>query len=239
MKRKIIIISISLLLFLFSIIFIYINDYYKADYNSINTFLSDNKINYDNDNNKNNMFFYSNSDIGFIFYPGGKVESSAYIPLLLSLNEYNINTFLVDMPFNLAIFDINAADKIIKNNKQIKKWYIGGHSLGGAMAASYVENNSNNIRGLILLGSYSSVDLSNKNIKVLSIYGNQDKILNKRNYNKYKNNLPKNFSEKIIKGGCHSYFGMYGLQDGDGTPNITNKEQINITVDLIVNYLNS
>lgn len=234
MKKKIIILT-----FLFviscSLFIIYINDYYKADYNAIDKFFTNKKVEVGRENNI--ITYHSNSDVGFIFYPGGKVDPNAYKPLLYLISKKNINTFLVDMPFNLAVFDINAADKIIKNNKHIKKWYIGGHSLGGAMAASYVKDNLNTIDGLILLGAYSSVNLSNSKLKVLSIYGSNDKILNKEKYNQYKKNLPKDYSEKVIIGGCHSYFGMYGLQDGDGKCSITNKEQIILTVNYITSYL--
>lgn len=33
----------------------------------------------------------------------------------------------------------------------------------------------------------------------------------------------------LIPGGCHAYFGMYGLQKGDGTPSISNTRQIQQT----------
>jgi hypothetical protein len=52
-------------------------------------------------------------------------------------------------------------------------------------------------------------------------------------YNEYKGNLPNDFTEVIIDGGCHAYFGMYGAQKGDGTPKISNEEQIIITAEEI------
>ncbi len=45
------------------------------------------------------------------------------------------------------------------------------------------------------------------------------------------------FMENIIKEGCHAYFGMYGTQDGDGIPTITNEEQIRITADAIAEMM--
>ena len=74
--------------------------------------------------------------------------------------------------------------------------------------------------GLILLGSYSTADLSDTDLDVLSIYGSEDKVLNREKYEENKSNLPDDFSEVVIEGGCHAYFGMYGAQDGDGTPTI-------------------
>lgn len=91
-------------------------------------------------------------------------------------------------------------------------------------------------KGLILLGSYSTADISQSKIDVLSVYGSEDKILNKEKYNEYLTCLPEDFTEIIIDGGCHAYFGMYSAQDGDGTPTITNTEQIEKTARIIENF---
>ena len=48
---------------------------------------------------------------------------------------------------------------------------------------------------------------------------------------------PEDFTEVIIEGGCHAYFGMYGAQDGDGTPTISNYEQIRLTSENIMKVL--
>ena len=44
-----------------------------------------------------------------VFYPGGKVEPTAYLPLLTALAEDGIDCFLVRMPLNMAFLDIEAA----------------------------------------------------------------------------------------------------------------------------------
>lgn len=101
------------------------------------------------------------------------------------------------------------------------------------MAASYLKENTDAFDGLILLGSYSTADLSQTNLEVLSVYGSEDKVLNAEKYKENLPNLPTNLTENIIDGGCHSYFGTYGAQDGDGTPTISNEEQIKITATAI------
>ena len=50
---------------------------------------------------------------------------------------------------------------------------------------------------------------------------------------KNKVNYPKDFIEMKIHGGNHSYFGVYGLQKGDGVATINNEQQIQQTVDVI------
>ena len=144
---------------------------------------------------------------------------------------------LVEMPFQLAILDVNAADGIQEQFPEVTKWYIGGHSLGGSMAASYLTKHENAYEGLILLGSYSVDDLSKQSIKVLSILGSEDQVLNGENYEENKKNLPKDYEELMIAGGCHAYFGMYGPQEGDGEPTISNEKQIEMTVDAILTFV--
>ena len=186
---------------------------------------------------KTAVFAPEGATTGFIFYPGGKVEFTAYLPLMAELAEQGILCVLVEMPFNLAVLDMNAADGIQEQYPEIEDWYIGGHSLGGSMAASYLEKNVDDYEGLILLGSYSTSDLSDTDLDVLSIYGSEDKVLNKEKYNENRSNLPDDFTEVVIDGGCHAYFGMYGEQDGDGTPTIGNAEQIYITSAHIVDLI--
>ena len=101
------------------------------------------------------------------------------------------------------------------------------------MAAYYIDSHPDDFKGLLLLGSYSSKDLSSLDIGVLSIYGSEDLVLNKRKYKEALSNLPAGFDEIIIEGGCHAYFGMYGQQDGDGNPTISNKDQILKTAQLV------
>ena len=58
-----------------------------------------------------------------VFYPGGKVEETAYAPLLSLLAEKGIDVCLVKMPFHLAIFGANAAERVMKEHS-FDKWYI-------------------------------------------------------------------------------------------------------------------
>ena len=88
-----------------------------------------------------------------------------------------------------------------------------------------------------MLGSYSTADLSETNLDVLSVYGSKDMVMNHEKYDENKVNLPSDFSEVVIEGGCHAYFGMYGAQEGDGEPTISNEEQILITAKQIVKVM--
>ena len=235
-KRKKFILKMSIVLtltILAGACIMYLNDYYHADKEAISAFLPQGTM-WKEEPDGTIVFEPEGAKKGFIFYPGGKVEYTAYIPLMQACAENGILCALVEMPFNLAVFDISAADGIQKEYPEIEDWYIGGHSLGGAMAASYLDDHAADYEGLILLGSYSTTDLSNTDLTVLSMFGSADMVMNHEKYEGNKSNLPSNFTEFVIDGGCHAYFGMYGAQDGDGTPAITNEEQIRVTAENIV-----
>ena len=239
-KRKIFIVTSSIVLALaiiISVCAIYLNDYYRADMVAIEAFASVSDVEYKTNDDSTIVFAPNGATKGFIFYPGGKVEYTAYLPLMAVLAEQGVMCVLVEMPFNIAVLDMNAADGIQAKYPEIEDWYIGGHSLGGSMAASYLESHIDDYAGLILLGSYSTADLSDTELDVLSIYGSEDKVMNREKYNEYKSNLPDDFTEIVIEGGCHAYFGMYGEQEGDGTPTINGVDQIHITTEKIIELI--
>ena len=154
---------------------------------------------------------------GLIFYPGGKVEHTAYLPLLENIAREGILCVLVKMPCNLAVLDPDAAKGIPEQFPEIHRWYLGGHSLGGAMAASYLAKHSGDYEGLLLLAAYSTADLSDSGLSVLSVYGSEDGVLSRDTYEKYRGNLPEDFTEVILPGGNHAGFGCYGEQSGDNS----------------------
>ena len=238
-KRKIFIITMSVVVAIAIIVgacAIYLGDYYRADNEAIGAFLPQGTT-WKEEPDGTIVLEPEGATKGFIFYPGGKVEYTAYVPLMQACAAEGILCVLVEMPFNLAVFDMNAADGIQKEYPEIENWYIGGHSLGGSMAASYLEKNAADYEGLILLGSYSTADLSATDLAVLSVFGSEDKVMNHEKYADNKTNLPDDFTEIVIDGGCHAYFGMYGAQEGDGTPTITNEEQIYKTADEIAKLI--
>lgn len=238
-NRKLFIITLIVLVLgiLVAACALYLGDYYRADEGAIAEFSQAEDITVSTLKNGSVVFEPQSATTGLIFYPGGKVEHLAYEPLMAGLAREGILCVLIEMPFNLAVLNMNAADGIQEQYPQIEEWYIGGHSLGGSMAASYLEKNAEAYEGLVLLGSYSTADLSDTDLDVLSVYGSEDKVLNQEKYDENKSNLPSGFTEIVINGGCHAYFGMYGEQDGDGTPSITASEQISITVDSIVKMM--
>lgn len=167
-----------------------------------------------------------------IFYPGAKVEYTAYAPLLTRIAEEGMDCFLVKMPFNLAILGQNKADGILKEYTY-EEWYLGGHSLGGAMAASYASDHADKLSGLVLLAAYPTKSLADKEISVLTIYGSEDQVLNRGKLEDGRGLMPKSSVELCIEGGNHAWFGNYGEQKGDGKASISREEQQRQTVEAI------
>ncbi|MBR2877390.1 MAG: alpha/beta hydrolase, partial [Clostridia bacterium] len=232
MKKKIFIVTALILVVVLTVsVVYYVNDYYRAEEVAVSLVSTPHKEVSVTEKDGAFIFEPEKSTAGIIFYPGGKVQAESYAPLMYALAEKGIMSALVTMPANLAVLDMNAADGIKESFKEISSWYMAGHSLGGSMAASYISENSAEYDGIILLASYSTADLSKLPLEVLSVYGSNDGVLNMEKYNEYKANLPVGFTEVIIEGGCHAYFGAYGEQEGDNKPAITRDEQINITVD--------
>lgn len=176
------------------------------------------------------------TETAFVFYPGAKVEYTSYAPLMERLAREGVACYLMQMPCNLAVLDMNGAEDI-REAYDYDNWYVGGHSLGGAMAAAYVSKNTSQYEGLVLLGAYSAKDLSESGLKVLSLYGSEDGVLNREKYEENKENLPAAFSEVEISGGNHAYYGDYGEQSGDGQAQITPEKQQEATAEAILAWI--
>ena len=218
---------------------LYLGDYYRADLDALEAFVPAAPVVSEEWKDGTLITRPEGRDpiAGLIFYPGGKVEHTAYTPLMEALASEGILCVLVEMPFRLAVLDMNAAEGIPEAFPEVERWYMGGHSLGGSMAASYLSSHAEDFAGLILLGAYSTADLSGTELSVLSVYGSEDGVLNREKYAEYRPNLPEGFTETVIEGGNHAYFGAYGEQDGDGTATVTPAEQVRETVAAILSML--
>ena len=164
---------------------------------------------------------------GFIFYPGGLVEPEAYAPTARAIAEAGYLVAITPMPLNLAVLNSDAAADVITAYPEIKDWVIGGHSLGGSMAATFSDQNPDQIAGLALWASYpaESNDLSDQLIEVSSIYGTLDGLATTEKVLAAKSLLPQNTVWVPIEGGNHAQFGWYGPQEGDYPATISREAQ--------------
>lgn len=173
---------------------------------------------------------------GFTFYPGGQVERDAYAVLAQKLAKKGFTVILEEVPFDLAVFDPNSAEGNRELLPEITNWYIGGHSLGGVVAANYLASHDEPFSGLIMLASYATDDISHLGLPVLCIHGDKDGVLSMEAHDENSEMLPEGVEEAIIKGGNHGQFGNYGKQRGDQDADISREEQQEQTVKLIYDF---
>ena len=231
-----VIIPLSSLLLTFLFVLSYFAFNYPASNNAKSYLKGDDEINLC----INQHWYYfdnkDNDDTAIIFYSGAKVDPVAYSPLCSNIAHMGIDVYIMKMPLYFPLLNINAADKVASLNKH-QNLYLMGHSLGGSTAALYLsKTNCTSYKGIIFLASYPNKKL-NDSYKCLSIYGSNDLVLNKEEYNKNISNFPTNFKEVIIEGGNHSNFGDYGFQRNDRVASISKEEQINITKQEIMGFI--
>ncbi len=172
---------------------------------------------------------------GFIIYPGGFVDPVAYAPVARDIAAAGYLTVIDPMPLNLAVLGLQGASDIIDGFPDITAWGIGGHSLGGAMAAEYTYRNPAAVDGLALWAAYPAAnsDLSTFDIQAVSIYGDADGVAAPEDVLDGANRLPADAVFVLIPGGNHTQFGHYGegLQRGDNPATIDRAGQQQIVVD--------
>lgn len=166
------------------------------------------------------------SEVGFIFYPGGRVPAAAYAPPARTIAEAGYTTVITPMPFGLAVLSPDAADGVIEAFPEVERWVIGGHSLGGAMAAQYAAGHES-VDALALWAAYppDGTDLSDSEVLVTSIYATEDGLATLDEIEASAAQLPPETTFVEIDGGNHAQFGWYGEQDGDGEATISREEQ--------------
>ncbi|MBM6665632.1 alpha/beta fold hydrolase [Flavonifractor plautii] len=205
--------------------FWYVSDYYRAEDVALEVMAQGSGITV-----QDNLTILSPTyptDTAIIFYPGAKVEAEAYLPLLDQIRQTGVTCILVHMPFNMAIFDADAAEEVISRFPEIQHWYVAGHSMGGAMASKFASEHPDQVDGLILMGAYIYGDYPDE--KTLTIYGSLNQSV--EDHIDYTQNIVE------IEGGNHAQFGNYGPQKGDLPATISAEEQQAQTVEAIEVFL--
>lgn len=220
-------IPIALAIVIVIVFFSYVSFYYRADETAESAMRSDDAVRVVK-TDYGYLFDGPSEEEALIFYPGGKVETTAYAPLLHSLAAAGLDVCLAEMPFRLAVFGGNRAEKAIRMHGY-SKYYIGGHSLGGAMAANYAASHGDEIAGVILLAAYPTKKLPDGMIEILLV-GSEDQVVNRAKIESGRAFAPSRYIEKEIEGGNHAFFGNYGAQKGDGAATLTPAEQQALTV---------
>ena len=178
-------------------------------------------------------------ETGLIIYPGGRVDYRAYAPLAHEIAAQGYLVVIVRMPLNLAVFDPDVATDVIAAHPEIKRWAVGGHSLGGAMAANFIYAHPDAMDGLVLWASYpaSSNDINNSGVHAISISGTRDGLSTPEKIAASVPLLPADTNWIAIEGANHAQFAWYGEQSGDHPAIISREEQQAYIVQATVEFL--
>ncbi|MDH5615077.1 MAG: alpha/beta hydrolase [Acidimicrobiia bacterium] len=176
---------------------------------------------------------------GLILYPGARVNPVSYAPAARAIAEEGYLTVVVPMPFNMAVLSPNRAEEVIAAHPEIETWAIGGHSLGGAMAAQFANTHRTVTKGVILWAAYPGVNTSLRNggQAVQVVYGTSDCISTPEEVLATKVRLPADAEIVAIEGGNHLQFGWYEGQAGSCAPSISLADQQAIVVESAVEFL--
>ena len=227
---------ILILLVLVTAFLIYTGNYYHADDTARSAMITDGSVAVVQ-TDYGWLFDGPSEDAALIFYPGAKVEAEAYAPMLRMLAGQGMDVCLIRMPFHLAFFGMGRAGDVTREH-QYSRWYIGGHSLGGAMAANYAAGHSDELAGVILFAAYPTKPLA-KSLTVISIYGTEDGVLRMGKVTEGRSYAQGPLYEYAIEGGNHAGFGCYGEQKGDGEARISAEEQQQTAVEYIMQHLSA
>lgn len=221
-KGKNRLIAVGVVLLLLGAFFLYAAIYYRADDKAKAALRPDGRVQISR-TDYGWLFDGPSETDALIFYPGGKVEETAYAPLLRLVAEQGMDVCLVKMPLHLAVLAPNRADRVMAEY-DYENWYLGGHSLGGAVAANYAADHGEGLRGLVLLAAYPTHALP-ASLRVLTIVGSEDRIVNRDKLEAGAQYLPEGAVFFEIPGGNHARFGSYGPQRGDGEALLPPEEQ--------------
>ncbi len=179
------------------------------------------------------------SDVGLVLYPGARVPPAAYAPLARRIAQRGYVVVIPDMPLGLSFLASGVAEKVMTAHQEVDRWVVGGHSLGGAMAVSFIDDHPGSVRGLLLWAAYpaASVDVSDEQIFATAISGTADGLVSFRQVSEARSRLPLSYEIVPIEGGNHSGFGAYGPQEGDGEATIDREDQWNLIVEASVRLL--
>lgn len=172
---------------------------------------------------------------GLAFYPGARVEYTAYAPVLRAVAEAGYVVAMMQAPFGLAITRVNQAAAPIALHPNLP-WAVGGHSLGGVAASNYTQQNPN-LKALVLMASYPQTNLSASSLPTLALFGELDGLLGPEQARQESSKMPQGAEVVFVPGLNHSGYAAYGPQQGDLEATLPKDQAWNEVSRLVVTFL--
>ena len=177
----------------------------------------------------------------FVLYPGGLVRPQAYEWLGRALASRGVHTVIPEFPLDLAVVDADRAGALVAHYAEARPVVLGGHSLGGAMAAVYAADHAGAVAGLVLLASYppEGTSLAAAQLTAVSLLAERDGVADPDAVRGGLTRLPVGTRLVVVPGAVHSFFGRYGPQAGDGLPTVSRAEAEVVIVGAVATYLDA
>ena len=226
-KKRWLIVAVVVLVILLSVVFIY------APALSEVAKIADQMENVDG-----NLYFYGESNVGFIIYPGAKADEKSYAYIAQQLNKEGHTVIIPNIPLHMSIYGPKQGLAIMEDNPGIEKWFLIGHSLGGIPISQIAAEQPEKLEGIAFVASSMILDLSNTNISAIRITAEHDGVMPNKMMESNLNYLPKNSISVVIEGANHNQFGAYWHPGFDGKATITWKEQQDQMIALILEFFN-
>ena len=178
---------------------------------------------------------------GIVFYPGAYCDIRGYTAVWKEIAAQGYLVVIPKMPFDFAIFAPNAADDVRAAHPEIEQWIIAGHSMGGAMAGVYADNNRANLAGVIVFDSYppGSNSLADADLPILLF---ERARLDGSRSQKFIDNAklyPESAELNLIPGAQHMYYGSFdgGAYQEEWEPGIERDAMQKIVINGITAWL--
>lgn len=175
-----------------------------------------------------------------VFYPGARVHREAYIATWAPIVAASDTLVVIPrMPLNLAFFGRSRAASIVAERPELD-WWVGGHSLGGAMAASWLgDQPPGQLDGLVLWASFSTGGAgleARDDLAVLSVGGSRDGLATPADLAERRGLLPPTAVMVEVEGMNHAQFGRYGDQGRDLPALITDEQALSALTEAHVRF---
>ena len=179
-----------------------------------------------------------------VYVPCALVEHAAYAPLCHAIaRQSGCAVVLVQVPFRLAGM-ITASRRVsaaIRALPGVRRWFIGGHSMGGNFAASWLKANQGTMQGIIFHGAFSTAVSGESSLRYLSVQAEHDGLFPHTKAESAFSKLPPgSLSRVLVRGGNHAGFGHYGPQifpKADGERTISLEKQQALVADATASWL--
>ena len=182
------------------------------------------------------LYFYGDSGVGFIIYPGAKADERSYAYIAQQLNAEGHTAVIPNIPLHMSVWGPEQGLEIIEDNPEVEKWFLIGHSLGGLPISQIAAKQPEKLEGIAFVASLMICDLSDTDLSAIRITAEHDGVMPDKMMESNLDYLPENSTSVMIEGANHNQFGAYWHPGFDGKATITWKEQQDQMISLILDF---